>query len=231
MQTPYLVLGGIVLLWAIAVYFAKLPKVSDEESTVEAGYGFGGVWKHRNCWTGVIAQFFYVGVQVGVWSFLIRYAQVEVPGTAEKTAADYLTISLVLFLVGRFVGTAIMRYVAPHTQMATYAALSGLLCIMGVVVGGRYGLYALIGTSFFMSIMFPTIFALGIRGTGDAKKAGSALMVMAIIGGAVFPALMGFVSDLSSIRIAFLIPLLCYVVIIAYGIWGWRPSSTSCATA
>ena len=223
-QTPYLILGAVVLLWAIAIYFAKLPKVSSTEVSVEEGYGFVQVFKYRNCWTGVIAQFFYVGVQVGVWSFLIRYAQVEVPGTAEKTAADYLTLSLVLFLIGRFVGTAIMRYVAPHTQMAIYAALSGILCVIGVLVGGKYGLYALIGTSFFMSIMFPTIFALGIRGTGDAKKAGSALMVMAIIGGAVFPALMGYASDISSIRIAFLIPLLCYLVIMLYSLWGWRSS-------
>ena len=226
-QVPYLILGLVVLVWAAAIFFVKLPQVSLADNQQHAGYGFSHVWKYRHCWLGVIAQFFYVGVQVGIWSFLIRYAQVEVPGTPEKTAADYLTLSLVLFLIGRFVGTAIMRVVKPNVQMGIYSAVSAILCIAGVVIGGKTGLYALIFTSFFMSIMFPTIFALSIHQIGPATKAGSALLVMAIIGGAIFPALMGFVSDQSTIKLSFLVPFACFVVVFGYSIWGWRPHMVS----
>ena len=226
-QVPYVILGLVVLVWAAAIFFVKLPQVSLVDKQLQGGYGFSRVRKYRHCWLGVIAQFFYVGVQVGIWSFLIRYAQVEVPGTPEKTAADYLTLSLVLFLIGRFVGTVIMRVVKPNVQMGIYSAVSAILCIVGVVIGGKTGLYALIFTSFFMSIMFPTIFALSIHQIGSATKAGSALLVMAIIGGAIFPALMGFVSDLSTIKVSFLVPLACFVVVFGYSIWGWRPDRVS----
>ena len=220
-QLPYLVLGTVVLVWAVLISLAKLPYVTEDEAQ-SSGYGFKRILQYRHCWLGVLTQFAYVGAQVGIWSFVIRYAQVEVPGTPEKTAADYLTYTLIAFLVGRFVGTAIMRYLAPNRQMAIYAAIAGVLMLVGVFVGGRSGLAAVLASSFFMSIMFPTIFALGIRDVGDATKAASALMVMAIIGGAVAPALMGYISDQSGIRFGFLVPFICFVGVFLYSTCGWR---------
>ncbi|MBL8269489.1 MAG: MFS transporter, partial [Steroidobacter sp.] len=151
--------------------------------------------------------------QVGVWSFMIRYAQAEVPGMGEKTAASYLTASLVGFMIGRFVGTALMSRVSPTRLMAGFAAINVALTLVAVFVGGALGLYALAATSIFMSIMFPTIFASSLRNLGPLTEAASSFLVMSIIGGAVLTAVMGAVSDASAIHYAILVPTLCFVVI------------------
>jgi FHS family L-fucose permease-like MFS transporter len=133
----------------------------------------------------VAAQFFYVGAQVGVWSYMIRYAQHEVPGMGEKAAAAYLSWSLVGFMAGRFIGTAAMSRVSPSLLMGLFAAINVGLTLVAALVGGKVGLYALASTSFFMSIMFPTIFAGSLKGLGPLTKTGSSFLVMSIIGGAV----------------------------------------------
>jgi FHS family L-fucose permease-like MFS transporter len=167
---------------------------------------------------GVVAQFFYVGAQVGVWSFMIRYAQQEIPGMGEKTAATYLTWSLVAFMIGRFVGTALMGKVSPAKLMGIYGLCNVALALFAVVVGGHLGLLALASTSFFMSIMFPTIFANALRGLKELTQIASSLLVMSIIGGAVLTALMGFISDQSSIRIAMLVPACAFIVVAMFGL-------------
>jgi FHS family L-fucose permease-like MFS transporter len=167
---------------------------------------------------GVAAQFFYVGAQVGIWSFMIRYAQAEVPGMGEKAAAGYLTASLVAFMVGRFVGTAMMNRVAPARLMAYFAFSNVCLTLVAVFGGGLAGLYALAATSLFMSIMFPTIFANSLRDLGPLTKTASSFLVMSIIGGAVLTAVMGAVSDASAISTAILVPTACFIVI---GWFGW----------
>jgi FHS family L-fucose permease-like MFS transporter len=165
---------------------------------------------------GVAAQFFYVGAQVCIWSFLIRYGQEAVPGTGEKTLANYLMGSLVVFMVGRFVATALMGRFRAAWLMWLYALANIVLCAYAMLVPGHTGLLALAATSFFMSLMFPTIFALSIKNLGARAKAGSSLVIMAIIGGAVLTAVMGLISDLTSIHSAVGVPLVCFAVIALY---------------
>jgi FHS family L-fucose permease-like MFS transporter len=139
-----------------------------------------------------------------------------VPGTGEKTLANYLLASLIIFMIGRFMSTALMLRVRAAWLMWIYAIINVLLCAYAIFYPGHSGLLALVATSFFMSLMFPTIFALGLRDLGAQSKAGASLLVMAIIGGAVLTALMGLMSDLTSIHLAVLVPMMCFVVIALY---------------
>jgi FHS family L-fucose permease-like MFS transporter len=215
---PYLVIGLFVLVWAMIVAFVKFPAAAAAPVPGEiASKGdFGELFARPRFMFGVVAQFFYVGAQVGVWSFLIRYTQAEISGTPEKWAAQAITISLVLLFIGRFLGAALMSRIAPAKLLTAFAAINVLLCGFGAFAGGYAGLAALITSSLFMSIMYPTIFALSIRGLGPLTKAGASLLVMAIIGGAVVTALMGYVSDHSSIALAMLVPAGCFVTIFAF---------------
>ncbi|WDI93881.1 L-fucose:H+ symporter permease [Xanthomonas campestris] len=219
-QMPYLIIGVVVVLWAILIALVRFP-------TGDAGVGaaapkrakFGELLRNRLFVFSVVAQFFYVGAQVGIWSYLIRYLQDAVPGTPEKSAATYLTISLVLFMAGRFVGTALLRYLAPAKLLAGFATINLLLCAVAIALPGWTGLYALVAASVFMSVMFPTIFALGLDGMhDDARKLGSSLLVMAIIGGALLTALMGAVSDMAGIHWAMVVPGVCFGVILLFAL-------------
>jgi MFS transporter, FHS family, L-fucose permease len=218
-QGPYLVLGLVVLVWALLVLWVKFPVIATQAAKDE-GAGSWADYKsllaNRSFMFGVTAQFFYVGAQVCIWSYLIRYGQEAVPGTGEKTLADYLLASLVIFMVGRFVSTALMTRFSASRLMWVYALINILLCGYAILVPNHSGLLALTATSFFMSLMFPTIFALGLRNLGVQAKAGASLLVMAIIGGAVLTALMGWISDLTSIHIAVVVPLICFLVIGLY---------------
>jgi MFS transporter, FHS family, L-fucose permease len=219
-QTPYLVIGTIVAIWALLVLVTRFPKTIDHDADRSGGFAhLGKLMRNRLFVFSVIAQFFYVGAQVGVWSFLIRYAQDTVPGTLEKSAANYLTASLVLFIAGRFLGTFAMRFLPASRLLAGFALVNILLAAVAVIAPGQTGLYALVAISFFMSLMFPTIFALGLSGLGDDdRKLGSSLLVMSIIGGAILTALMGLVSDLYGIHNSMAVPLLCFAFILAFAV-------------
>lgn len=217
-QGPYLAIGCLVLVWALLVFIVRFPYI-DKDKTAE---GLGNWADYRTLLRkgefmfGVAAQFFYVGAQVCIWSFLIRYGQEAVPGTGEKTLANYLMGSLVVFMVGRFVATALMGRFRAAWLMWIYALANIALCAYAMLFPSHSGLLALAATSFFMSLMFPTIFALSIKNLGSLAKAGSSLVIMAIIGGAVLTAVMGLVSDMSSIHTAVAVPLVCFVVIALY---------------
>ncbi|HEY0682041.1 MAG TPA: L-fucose:H+ symporter permease [Steroidobacter sp.] len=225
-QMPYLIIAAVVLTWATLVALTKFPPQAqapepaarDRLSMREA---ISQLMGRRRFLFGVAAQFFYVGAQVGVWSFMIRYAQAQVPGMGEKTAAAYLTWSLVAFMLGRFIGTALMSRVCPTRLMGGFALANVALTLIAVFVGGQLGLYALAATSFFMSIMFPTIFASSLRDLGPLTKAASSFLVMSIIGGAVLTAAMGAVSDASGISFAILVPTVCFMVV---GSFAWSVS-------
>lgn len=217
-QGPYLIVAAVVLSWAAFVAITKFPPqarapAQDDPDQLSMRQSIAALATRRHFIFGVVAQFFYVGAQVGVWSFMIRYAQAEVPGMGEKTAASYLTASLVCFMIGRFVGTALMSRFSPTRLMASFAVSNICLTLVAVLVGGQLGLYALAATSLFMSIMFPTIFANSLRELGPLTKTASSFLVMAIIGGAVLTAVMGVVSDASAINYAILVPTVCFVVI------------------
>jgi FHS family L-fucose permease-like MFS transporter len=219
-KLPYMGIACVVLLWALLVGITKFPPLARRvpaDADASQG-GFGGLLKFPRYWLGVAAQFAYVGAQVGVWSFVIRYTQVNTPGTAEKVAANNLIITLVLFFAGRFVGTLLMSKFRPATLLAWFAAADVALCAAAAIAGGDFGLYALMATSFFMSIQFPTIFTMSLRGLGSYTKSGSSFLVMAIVGGAVIPPLMGLVSDASSINVAMWVPTICFAVVCAFGL-------------
>lgn len=217
-QGPYLVIGLVVLAWALLVLMVKFPRIATQSANEETGSwaDYKTLLRNGEFMFGVAAQFFYVGAQVCIWSFLIRYGQEAVPGTGEKTLANYLMGSLVVFMVGRFVATALMGRFRAAWLMWLYALANIALCAYAMLFPGHTGLLALAATSFFMSLMFPTIFALSIKNLGARAKAGSSLVIMAIIGGAVLTAVMGLVSDLTSINLAVIVPLACFAVIALY---------------
>ena len=231
-KLPYLGIACVVLLWALLVAIAKFPPMA-QRVTADADSGAGGfrgLLAFPRYWFGVLAQFAYVGAQVGVWSFVIRYTQFNTPGTAEKVAANNLIITLTLFFAGRFIGTLLMSKFRPALLLAIFAAADVALCVAAATAGGDLGLYALMLTSFFMSIQFPTIFTMSLRDLGTHTKSGSSFLVMAIVGGAVVPPLMGLVSDASSINTAMLIPAVCFAVVSVFA-WASRRHEAPAAAA
>jgi MFS transporter, FHS family, L-fucose permease len=208
-QTPFLVIGGTVLLIALLLLPTKLPEIKEEASELISS---GTILKEKNLLAGVVAQFFYVGAQVCVSSFFIRYSQ-QVAGLQEKSAAELLSWALLGFMIGRFLGTLLMKYIAPAKLLAIYAVINFFLLIFAVFAKGILSVYALFGVEFFMSIMFPTIFSLSILGLGSKTKQGSSLVIMSIVGGAIFPVIMGNISDLTNIQTAYSVPASCFLFI------------------
>jgi len=224
-RMPYLVIAGIFLAYAVVIFLSKLPEVGAtngavEESTREE---LRDIWRYGHLVKGVIAQFFYVGAQVGVASFVIRLAQHSTPGMLQKDASFYLKLHLIGFMIGRFSGSYIMKRV-PAARLLSLFSLSTLICLLVVLLGsGAAPLWAVVLIGFFHSIMFPTIFALSIKQLGRYTKLGSSLLVASIIGGAIFPAIMGFISDHSTIRVAFIVPLFCQAYVLYFAVRGYRP--------
>lgn len=232
-QIPYLVIGLGVFAWALLIRLTPFPAIAtdhDDGGGPGAAGDLAAVLRDGRVRLGMVAQFFYVGAQVGVWSFLIRYAEVAVPGTSQRAASDYLTASLVAFMAGRFVGTALMGRIRPLTLLAVFTTVAAGCCVFAAVAGGHAGVIALVASSVFMSIMYPTIFAESVRGLGARAKSASALLVMAIIGGAVFPAAMGLVSDASgTILRAMLVPAMCFGVVLLFALVGGRAGAGTAA--
>jgi len=166
---------------------------------------------------GVLGIFFYVGSQAGLLSFFIRYSK-YVSNIGEKHASDLLAGALLGFMIGRFFGTFLMRYIAPVKILITYSIVNCALLILAFVVDGTLSVYAIMAIPFFLSIMFPTIFSLSIRGLGDKTKTGSSLLIMGIVGGAVIPLSLGLVSDKTNIRVAYLVPLICFAYIFYFAL-------------
>jgi FHS family L-fucose permease-like MFS transporter len=222
---PYLVITGLFLAVAVLIFFSQLPEVREEDGgeTPVPVEGLRGLWPYKHLLKGVLAQFCYVGAQVGVASFVIRFAQYSMPGIPEKHAADYLKLHLLGFMIGRFAGSAVMKHVAPSRMLSLFG-MSALICLTVVLLGtGVAPMWALVLLGFFHSIMFPTIFALSIKHLGPHTKLGSSLLVMSIIGGAVIPVAMGYISDRSNIRYAFVVPFLCHLYVLYFAARGYRP--------
>jgi MFS transporter, FHS family, L-fucose permease len=236
-RVPYLVIAGVFLSVALMIYLAKLPEVAPAGSAgapAETEVRLRDIFAYRHLVKGVIAQFVYVGAQVGVASFVIRFAQHMIPNTHEKTAAHYLQAHLIGFMVGRFAGSAIMKKVAAPRLLSIFCACSLICLLMVLFAAGSVPVWAVVLIGFFHSIMFPTIFALSIKDLGPYTKLGSSLQVMAIIGGAIFPAMMGLISDESNIQKAFVVPLLCHAYVLYFALSGYKPTrdpSWSAATS
>ncbi len=224
---PYLVIGVVAVIWALLILRTKFPVIASEnESGSDSDSGkhssFLQLFKERHFLLAVVAQFFYVGAQVGTWSYFISYVQ-EYAHEPEKIAGYFLTGTLAAFGVGRFVSAYLMRFLSPSRLMGAYAMTNIVLVSVAVFQPGWLGIWCVFLTSFFMSLMFPTIFALGLKGLGTNTKIGGSFLVMAIVGGAVLTPLMGLVSEkLHSLALAYSIPLIAYVYICAYSFWGSR---------
>lgn len=219
---PYLVLAALAILWAVLIIRTKFPSFKEEQDTANKNGRFTDLFKIPHFVKGVIAQFFYVGAQVGTWSYFIMYVQ-EFTGEVEKIAGYLLTGTLVAFGVGRFSATWIMRFVQPAKLMAFYSLANVVLVTLCILSPGWIGMWALFFTSFFMSLMYPTIFAMSIKGLGSNTKIGGSVLVMAIVGGAILTPLMGFIAQQTdSMAMSMTIPLFAYIYILYYSWYGSR---------
>ncbi len=258
----YVAIGLVMILLTLAIYFTKMPALKEDDKKLDFRGTFRRLKKNRNYVWGVIAQFFYVGAQIAVWSFIIRYAmqqlqldqiiaqlgenatmaeiistlrnveplaagfynvcdwmglQALLPRTAEQAGATYYIISLILFVFSRFLCTGLMKFVRPRHLLTILSILAFLLSMVTIYGEGRFGIYALIGISGCMSLMFPTIYGLGIAGLGEDTKIGGAGMIMAIAGAAFLTQIQGIVSDQSgNIVIAYWVPAVAFVIITYY---------------
>jgi len=222
---PYLIIGTIILICAFLIWRAKFPEGDKRSAGSTKNHGkFTELIKYPHFIKGVIAQFFYVGAQVGTWSFLIQYTK-DYMHKSEKEAGLYLTISLLSFAVGRFASTAMMKKFEPKKLMGIYSSINIAMVALAVITPGLIGGWALILSSFFMSLMFPTIFALGVKGLGPNTKIGASGIIMAIIGGAIWTPLMGYISDQThSMALAMIVPLISYIYVCYYAFIGSKPS-------
>jgi FHS family L-fucose permease-like MFS transporter len=221
---PYMVLGLVILSWAFLMYRTKFPKIEAEQRHEQGPTGNPReLFRYPHFLQGVLAQFCYVGAQVGTWSYFIQYVQ-DNTGLAEKPAGYFLMGTLAAFLLGRFSATVIMKYVKPTRLMGLYSVINVILVSIGVIYPGWVGVWSIFLTSFFMSLMFPTIFALSIKGLGPNTKIGGSWIVMAIVGGAAFTPIMGLISDRTgSMALGMLVPLFCYLYVTYFSFIGSKP--------
>ncbi|MDB5210357.1 MAG: fucose permease, partial [Sediminibacterium sp.] len=216
-KTPYFILGCVIVVIALIFAFIKLPEIKEKGETAP-GKSIMHTLRHKHLLWAVVAQFFYVGAQVCVFSFFILFA-IRSSGIDKIKAADYLGWGCgMAFMVGRFAGTFIMRFVAPPKLLAIYAFLCVVLSVVAINAHGMIPVYAVIGIAFFMSIMFPTIFSLGIKDLGSDTELGSSLIIMSIVGGALLPPVLGYISDVThNIQLGYIVPLVCFVVVFWFG--------------
>jgi FHS family L-fucose permease-like MFS transporter len=224
-KLPFIILGFVLLIIAFIFYRMRLPEIAEPESEKKRIFN---AFQHRHLRWAVVAQFFYVGAQVCVGSFLIRVAT-EKGGINETEAYFYLGLGYgVAFMLGRFLGTWLMTYILPQKLLTIFALINILLSILAVYTYGMVAVSALIGIGLFNSIMFPTIFALGIKNLGSDTKIGSSLIIMSIVGGAVLPLLFGFIADeTGNIQYGYFVPMVCYAVVMYFGWKGYKPATTS----
>jgi len=266
--TTYIAIGTVMLGLFMAILFTKMPNLKEGGLKTELAGTFRRLMKNRNYVWGVVAQFFYVGAQIAVWSFVIRYAMQQLqldavvaslgansspaditqalrsvepvaagfynfceaigldnllPRTSEQAGATYYILSLVLFVIMRFACTALMRFIRPRKILAALAIIAVGCCLIAIYAKGIVGVYGLVCISGCMSLMFPTIYGMGISGLGDDTKIGGSGMVMAIAGAAVLTQIQGIVSDMSSITLAYWIPAIAFAIIAYYGIVVCKP--------
>jgi FHS family L-fucose permease-like MFS transporter len=216
---PYLGIGVAVAILLVIFIFAKVPDVrAQEDFKAEAeGSGQKSLRRRSHFTLGVVAQFLYVAAQTGIFSFFVNYIRANIADSTDRSAGYLQTLAFVCFAGGRFFGSAVVGFTQPHRALAGYAVINTLMMILAMACGGWSGVVAIMVSFFFMSIMFPTIFALSIRGLGNHTKLGSSVLVMSIVGGAIMTPVMGLIADEGGMRIGFVIPLICFAVIAVYG--------------
>lgn len=223
-QYVYLIIGAVVLLIAGLFWKTPLPQIKETQSAGEESGGTKPLFSYTHFKAAVVAQFFYVAAQVGVAALFINYCTEATTQISAADAAYLLSVSMVLFTIGRFTGTALMRKVEANTLLTIYAIINVLLCAVVVWGGDWLSVYALMAIFFFESIMFPTIFALGVKGLGRHTQRGSSFIIMSIVGGALVPYFMGMLSEKETAN-AYVIPLICFLVVAWFGWRGYKIKS------
>ncbi|MCF8716227.1 L-fucose:H+ symporter permease [Joostella atrarenae] len=226
-RNPYVILGLVVIAFFILIFIVKMPKNKEQESKVNIKDAIKRLFSHPKFYGGVIAQAFYVGAQIMCWTYLYQYA--ESIGIDNQTAVKYGIIALIVFLIGRWIGTALLRYINSGKLLFIFSIGAMVATLITIFIPGYIGLYALVTVSFFMSIMFPTIYGIALEGQGEDAKFGAAFLVMAIVGGALMPTLQGIILDIGGdgytdtlilgvpeVNFSFILPLLCFIVIAIY---------------
>ena len=226
---PYVGIAFLLLIIWIMIAVTKMPKASDAGRSVNLIPTFKRLLKNTNYKWGVIAQFFYVGAQIGVWSFTIRYVMQEL-SLNEEEASSYYLAALILFTASRFIFTGLMKFFPPKRLLSASAILGIVACLVVMFGSGYTAVYALVSISGFMSLMFPTIYGLAVEGLGDDTKIGGSGLIMAILGGAVLTVIQGQISDLTgSIKLAYMVPAACFIVIVFYSLVGGKKTSSKVA--
>ena len=232
-RSPYVAIGLVILILFILIAFVKMPKNEDEDKTIDLLGTYSRLFKIGRYREGVIAQMFYVGAQIMCWTFIIQYgtkvfmAQGMAEQEAEVLSQQYNIIAMVIFGVSRFICTFLLKYIKPGLLLS-YLAMGGIILISGVIfLGGTTGLYCLVATSACMSLMFPTIYGIALKGTGNDAKFAAAGLVMAILGGSIMPPLQGYLIDIWEVNYSFVIPLICFIIISIFGLRVTRIHNTA----
>lgn len=220
MALPYMLIGGVVLVVAFMFVITRMPDIHEGEHDSRGDRGtFGGLLKVRHFRYAVIAQFLYVAAQTGINSFFINYVVETMPGYSPEKAAYLLSLGFVFFMSGRFIGSLFMSWFSPRVMLGIYALVNTAAMALVILGLGWPSLVALYLNYFCMSIMFPTIFALGLKDLGGMTKKGSSVLVMTIVGGAICPVIMGRIADVSGMATGFVVPLACFAFIAWYAFY------------
>ncbi len=215
---PYMGIGIAVAVLLVVFIFSKVPNLlAAEEFKAEAeGKAVKPIFKRPHFTMGVASQFLYVAAQTGIFSFFINYAVANIDNLSDRSAGNLQTLAFALFAGGRLVGSVVVGLARPHKALAIYATINIMMMVLAMAGGGWAGVTGVMASFFFMSIMFPTIFALSIRGLGEHTKLGSSVLVMSVVGGALMTPIMGLIADKGGMRIGFIIPLFCFMFIAFY---------------
>ena len=224
----YIAIAAVVLLVAFLFVRTPMPEVKEEELVTDRQEHTGrSLFQHRHFVWSIVAQFFYVAAQVGIAALFINYCTEKGLGITDERASYLLAGSLLLFTIGRFAGTAIMKFLAPNKLLAIYAIINVILCAVVIWTEGMLSIYTLMAIFFFESIMFPTIFALGVKNLGNDTKKGSSFIIMSIVGGALVPYVMGSLAETYSTPFSYIVPMICFVIVFAFAVYGYKIKSHS----
>jgi MFS transporter, FHS family, L-fucose permease len=229
-KMPYTVIGIALFLLAVMIATSKLPTIASVASKPGEKIK-DSVWKHPNLILGALGIFAYVGAEVSIGSFLVNYfGQAEIGGFSAKTAAGYVSFYWGGAMIGRFLGAALLRRIKTGHLLAVFAICTSTLVTLSMLTSGHVAMWSILAVGFFNSIMFPSIFSLGVAELGPLTGNGSGILNMAIVGGAVIPLLQGVIADHIGIHHAFFVPVICYLYILFYGLSGSKPNSERYAT-
>jgi MFS transporter, FHS family, L-fucose permease len=224
-KMPYTVIGIALLLLAVLIATSKLPTIPHAEYRPEAKGG-DSVWKHPNLVFGALGIFAYVGAEVSIGSFLVNYfGQPEIAALSAKTAAGYVSFYWGGAMIGRFLGAGLLRKFRAGHLLGAFAICTSLLVSLSMLTDGHFAMWSILAVGFFNSIMFPTIFSLGVAELGPLTGNGSGILNMAIVGGAIIPLIQGAIADQIGLHHAFFIPVICYLYILFYALSGSKPNS------